>query len=171
MADGLWAFSLRFYAEPDIQRICLALQDDCGCDVNIVLCLLWRGARGEALDAPAVAALDAAVASWREEAVRPLRTVRRRLKTLHLLPDATAQEAFRATVKKVELNAEKLQQQVLEAVSGLNAGTVPAMEAARGNLAAYAEVLGSPLPQAMVAALLDRLQAIGEAGGAVCKSD
>lgn len=40
--SGLWTFSQRFYDDPAVQQACLAVQDDHGGDVNLLLCLLWR---------------------------------------------------------------------------------------------------------------------------------
>ena len=39
--DGFWGFSLRIYARQDVPQACLALQDEGGADVNLVLFLLY----------------------------------------------------------------------------------------------------------------------------------
>jgi uncharacterized protein (TIGR02444 family) len=161
MADGFWDFSLRFYNDGDVQQACLAFQDDHGGDVNVMLYLLYRAGQGAAYRSDGVRALDAAIAPWREEMVRPIRTLRRTLKTKAYLPDAEAQDSFRNQVKKIELNAEKLQQAVLE-------GNAPAADetdldprdAASQSLAAYAAVLGTKLPETLTARFVDRLAAV-----------
>lgn len=159
--DGLWAFSLRFYDDPAAQWACLALQDDHGGDVNVALYLLWRATRGEAVGAEGIAAADAAVAAWRAEVVRPLRALRRRLKSAAHLDDPAVQEAFRDRLKKVELEAEKLQQQTLENLAATPARRAPAGEAAEENLTHYSLRLAPPLAEGVRAVLLARLYEIG----------
>jgi uncharacterized protein (TIGR02444 family) len=159
--DGLWAFSLRFYDDAKVQHACLALQDDHGGDVNVALYLLWRAAAGEAISAEGVAAADAAVAPWRADVVRPLRALRRRLKAAAYLDDSAAQEAFRTKLKKVELDAEKLQQQVLATLAARVERCAPPAEAAKTNLSRYAAHLGAPLAEGVRATLAARLAEVG----------
>ena len=161
MADGFWPFSLAFYNDAEVQQACIAFQDSHGGDVNVMLYLLFHARDGGAYDAGGVAAMDAAVAPWREEVVRPLRAVRRVLKTSEFLPDDEAQEGFRAKIKKVELDAEKLQQAVLEgnAPPPGTTGLDPRDAAAR-SLAAYAEVLGTDLPDDLAGVFIERLAAV-----------
>jgi uncharacterized protein (TIGR02444 family) len=161
MADGFWPFSLAFYNDAEVQASCIAFQDTHGGDVNVMLYLLFRARDGGAYDAAGVASVDAAVAPWREEVVRPLRAERRVLKTQDYLPDNEAQEGFRAKIKKVELDAEKLQQAVLEGNApppGMT-GLAP-RDAASLSLAAYGAMLGTDLPDGLVRVFLDRLEAV-----------
>jgi len=161
MADGFWPFSLAFYNDAEVQQACIAFQDSHGGDVNVMLYLLFHARDGGAYDAGGVAAMDAAVAPWREEVVRPLRAVRRVLKTSEFLPDDEAQEGFRAKIKKVELDAEKLQQAVLEGNAPPPGTTAldPRAAAAR-SLSAYAEVLGTDLPDDLAGVFIERLAAV-----------
>jgi len=161
MADGFWPFSLAFYNDAGAQQACIAFQDSHGGDVNVMLYLLFRARDGGAYDTGGVAAVDAAVAPWREEVVRPLRAVRRVLKSCQYLPDGEAQEGFRAKIKKVELDAEKLQQVVLEGNApppGMT-GLDPRAAASR-SLAAYAEMLGTDLPDDLTRVFTERLAAV-----------
>ena len=161
MTDDFWSFSLAFYNDATVQDACLKLQDNHGGDVNVALYLLFRAGTGEVFTADQVRDLDASVAAWRTEVVRTLRGVRRRLKAHDYLPHTEAQESFRSTVKKLELNAEKLQQLALEAGAPPPAETGHAPhEAAARNLAAYGAVLGSELPGALSSVFRDRLAAV-----------
>jgi uncharacterized protein (TIGR02444 family) len=115
-SDGsLWTFAVRLYAAPGVADACLGLQDRFGCDVNLLLFAAWMAAVGKhTLTSKEMneAALD--VQDWRTEIVRPLRGVRRRLKTdPPLVPDA-ASEALRAGIKAIEMEAERLQLARLE---------------------------------------------------------
>jgi hypothetical protein len=93
--------------------------------------------------------------------VRPLRAVRRVLKSREYLPDGEAQEGFRTKIKKVELDAEKLQQAVLEgnAPPPGTTGLDPRDAAAR-SLAAYAETLGTEMPDDLTGVFIERLAAV-----------
>src|SRR5215469_5549577 len=105
-----WRFSLSFYRQAGVAEACIALQDDCGVDVNLMLFLLWLAAGGRQLSMPAVKDLDEAVRGWRERTIIPIRDVRRALKGAPTLVEAGKQEAYRTRVKALELEAERLQQ-------------------------------------------------------------
>lgn len=162
MADGFWEFSLEFYDDAGVQQACLDFQDGHGGDVNVMLFLLFKARDGGAYGPAGVRALDAAIAPWREEMVRPIRTLRRALKTKPYLPDPEVQENFRNKIKKVELDAEKLQQTVLEGNAPPPDETgIDPREAATRSLAAYAAVLGTELPQTLRAVFVERFAAVG----------
>jgi len=140
--SAFWRFSLGFYALPDVAPACLALQDEAGVDVNLLLVLLFLAEQGRAVTRDDVARLDAAIAPWRAEIVEPLRAVRRRLKTgVGDVPPATS-EALRNMVKKIELEAERLEQGRLENEAPSLGKPAPREAAARANLAAYEAHLG-----------------------------
>src|SRR6266850_699165 len=134
-----WRFSLRFYALPDVAPACLELQDKAGVDVNLMLFLLFLADNSRTVTRDEIARLDARIAPWRDQVVGPLRDLRRRLKTgIGDIP-AGESESFRNMVKRVELEAERLEQSRLErdaAMAGVAASSRAA--AAQANLAAYA---------------------------------
>ena len=109
----LWDFALRLYAEPGVSAACLTLQDGSGVDVPLLLFAAWLAANDTPLPGDEIARIDGVVAEWREDVVKPLRSVRRRLKTgPH--PSPTEQtELLRDGVKRVELQAEKIELNVL----------------------------------------------------------
>ncbi len=140
--SALWRFSLRFYALPDVAPACLALQDEAKVDVNLLLFLLFLAEQGRAVTRDDVVRLDAAIAPWRTEVVEPLRAVRRRLKAgVGDVPTATS-EALRNMVKKIELEAERLEQGGLENEAPSLGKPASRDAAARANLAAYEAHLG-----------------------------
>src|SRR5688572_14496276 len=103
-ADSVfWRFSLQFYGLPDVAPACLALQDEAGVDVNLLLFLLFLAEQGRAVTRDDVARLDRAVAPWRSGVVEPLRAIRRRLKTGIGDTPSVISEGLRNMVKKVEL--------------------------------------------------------------------
>ena len=150
-----WRFSLYFYRKAGVAEACIALQDECGVDVNLLLFLLWLAADRRQLSAANVKELDAAVRDWRQLTIVPIRDARRKLKGAATLVEANKQEAFRTKIKAIELEAERLQQEALYSHSRsarLGSEAAPAV-AARENLAAYEAVLAVRFPKPA----LDRL--------------
>jgi len=76
-----WRFSLRFYRQPEVADACIALQEQAGVDVNLLLFLLWHATHKRALAQADVAELERRIAPWRNTTVIPLRTLRRALKS------------------------------------------------------------------------------------------
>jgi len=151
--SAFWRFSLRFYALPDVAPACLALQDEADVDVNLLLFLLFLADAGRAVTREDVARLDANIAPWRSEIVGPLRGLRRRLKTgVGDVPPAVS-EGLRNMVKKVELEAERLEQGRLEKHASKLGKPAPREDAARANLTAYADHLDG-LPAGPTEAIL-----------------
>lgn len=111
--EGLWDFSLTTYARPGVAEACLSLQDRRGIDVNRLLHALWCGARGHRITPQEHRRLEQAVSEWHEQVVRPLRGVRRWMKhRSEVFGNEGA--ALREAIKKQELEAERLEQQLLE---------------------------------------------------------
>src|SRR3984957_19412368 len=144
-----WRFSLHFYKQAGVSDACIALQDDCGVDVNLLLYLFWLASDRRQLTADEVNNLDQKVKSWRELTIIPIRDPRRKLKGAATLLDPTKQEAFRNKVKAIELDAERLQQEALYEFtqSGPLGGETLPSTAARANVAAYEGVLGVTFPK------------------------
>jgi uncharacterized protein (TIGR02444 family) len=156
--SAFWRFSLRFYALPDVAPACLRLQDEANVDVNLMLFLLFLAENGRAVTRDDVANLDASIAPWRTEVVEPLRAVRRRLKSgVGEMPVATS-EGLRNMVKKIELEAERLEQGRLEKAAPNLGKPAARNEAASANLAAYEAHLGR-LPDAPKALILKAFSA------------
>jgi uncharacterized protein (TIGR02444 family) len=109
-----WAFALDIYAKPGVADACLWLQNEAGVDVVIFLMVTYAAVRHRVLLTPAgIGKLDEACRPWREQIVRPLRTIRSALKTGPSPAPSRKTEQFRSTVKSVELAAERLQNQLL----------------------------------------------------------
>ncbi len=157
-----WRFSLSFYRQAGVAETCIALQDECGVDVNLMLFLLWLASGGRQLSVADLKDLDDAVRPWRELTIIPIRDVRRRLKGAPTLVEAGKQEALRTKIKAIELEAERQQQEALYARSrsaprGVKA---PPAVAAQGSLAAYESMIGRPFAQTAVDRLLSAFAAL-----------
>jgi uncharacterized protein (TIGR02444 family) len=166
-----WRFSLRFYRQPAVADACIAMQEEAGVDVNLLLFLLWHATLGRMLSATEVEQLESRIGAWRDMTVIPLRSVRRALKSpasaredgrltpLWLVTGPTA-EAFRTRIKAVELEAERLQQEAMYELAraapfGREAPSL--RDAARANVDAYQRICRAPFPAPALATLLAAL--------------
>ncbi len=157
--SAFWQFSLRFYARDGVPPLCLALQDQHGIDVNLLFLLLFLAMQQRRVSRTDVKKMNDITAAWREHAVQPLRALRRDLKNGVAGMDARATEALRNDIKRCELHAERLQQEMLERTFPAAATGVasPMLEAAAQNIAAYGAALDSvrgTLPADVVQKLL-----------------
>src|ERR1700719_4572377 len=134
-----WRFSLGFYRQSGVADACIALQDGCGVDVNILLLFLWLATARRCVPPAAAKALCAKAGPWRDDVVVALRALRRRLQDGSSLVERNAAELFRTKIKAVELESERLQQEAMFALAdGLATESAPTIEAAaRANVAAY----------------------------------
>jgi len=147
-----WRFSLNFYRQTGVSDACIALQDGCGVDVNLLLFLFWLASERRQLSPDDVKKLDDQVRDWRILTIIPIRDARRKLKGAATLVEPGKQEAFRNKVKAVELEAERLQQEALYdfTKSGPLGVQASPHAAARANVAAYERVMGVSFPQGAV---------------------
>jgi uncharacterized protein (TIGR02444 family) len=157
-----WRFSLSFYRQAGVAEACIALQDDCGVDVNLMLFLLWLAANGRQVSLENIKELDQAVRSWRDLTIIPVREVRRKLKAAPTLVEAGKQEALRTKIKAIELEAERLQQEALYARSrsAPRGSEARPPAAARANLDAYERVLGARFPNRALDRLVSAFEVI-----------
>ena len=152
-----WRFSLGFYRQPGVADACIALQEEAGVDVNLLLFLLWQATRKRASARAEVETLERRAGPWRKMTVVPLRGVRRALKSPPALVDATAAEAFRTRIKAIELEAERLQQEAMYELarqSPLGALATTPEAAARASIAAYEAICAKSFSAPAVETLL-----------------
>jgi uncharacterized protein (TIGR02444 family) len=156
--SAFWQFSLRLYGRPDVPAACLSLQDQQGIDVNLLFFILFLAINEQQISADDIRRIDACISDWRTRVVQPLRAVRRDLKGGIAPVNAAAAEALRSAIKRDELQAERLQQEILEREFPLGSigSHATARIAAEANIAAYGLVAGA-LPAAPVNALLTAL--------------
>jgi uncharacterized protein (TIGR02444 family) len=144
--EVFWDYSVALYGRPGVEAACIELQQRQRIDVNLVLLCVWLGERGTALDDEALARLCHAADRWQVEVVRPLRTLRRRLKTrlAHCEPNSGAREwpelaaSVRERAISLEIDAEHLEQLHLGRVAAALPAGAPAGPALAGaNLRHY----------------------------------
>lgn len=104
---GLSDYAGWLYAQPGVQKLLLALQDEAGQDVLLLLAACWLGQGRVAAQADLWQSLHSCQAPWRVQVIQPLRQVRR------ALADAAA-PALYEQVKACELATEWHQLEVME---------------------------------------------------------
>jgi uncharacterized protein (TIGR02444 family) len=106
-----WDYSLALYAHSDVERCCLALQEDDGADVNLLLLCCWCSDNGLEPGSQWFRDIQTnqVLQQWREQTIVPLRELRRQLK-ISAMPGA---QSLRMKIKALELAAEKRQQDYL----------------------------------------------------------
>ena len=148
------------YARRGVAENCLKLQDDHAADITIVLYLLWLAAQNRQLAKVEISQIVDATNSWRENVVKPLRTVRRHLKRAPLKRQLTATQSLRSELKKLELNSEKIQLQCLfenaqKRMPGIYVDNVKA--ACSVNLRTYGQISSNQFEDADVRSLLSAI--------------
>jgi uncharacterized protein (TIGR02444 family) len=137
----LWDFAVALYGRPGVSRACLALQDRCGLDVNLLLFAVWSAVAGPGrLDAPAFTDCLAVTDTWREQVIRPLRAARRA--SAAGIDGVAAEQcaALTSRLKDAELAAERVELQRLAqwaAERGAGGGAGEPQAVAASNLVAY----------------------------------
>ena len=156
-----WRFSLRFYRRTGVADACIALQDGCGVDVNVLLFFLWLAVARRSVPPAVAKAVCAKATPWHDDVVAPLRALRRRLKHGSSLVERGAAELFRTKIKAVELESERLQQESMFALAaGLATESATTVEAAaQANVAAYEQALSRTFAADAVKVLLAALMA------------
>jgi uncharacterized protein (TIGR02444 family) len=144
--NPFWQFSLRTYRAPGVQEACLALQERCGADVNLLLFCGWAGRDSRVLERGDLLSAVACVGNWQSDVIAPLRLARRGLKREAAGGTAAALALpLRKRILALELELERVEQTLLaELVSRWPspARRLPPREAIAANLACYLALLG-----------------------------
>lgn len=134
-AAGFIQWCARAYGRPGMKQACLTLQDRYGLNVNCLLAAVWAGEHGWALGAEQWMALRSAIAPIEDDAVRPVRALRRAISK-----NPALDTELRAGMKRMLLYAELRAEQAVETVlyERMRGGEYAPGGGARSNLAAYA---------------------------------
>jgi uncharacterized protein (TIGR02444 family) len=108
-AATFWQISLAFY--PQVQPLCLQLQDNWQANVNVLLLLSYTEQLGWQLDAESLTQALQQLAPLSQQITQILRQCRRELPKLPL--DGNQQAELKQGILQTELVAERLEQQLL----------------------------------------------------------
>jgi uncharacterized protein (TIGR02444 family) len=117
--NDFWQFSLKVYAGEGVAPECLSMQESLHIDVNLLLYSAWMGWRGVALTDGDLAVAQARVATWHDSVVRPLRRTRQAIK----VQAAGEFVPFRTRLKRLELEAEQVEQALLFRAAPASSGS------------------------------------------------
>ena len=141
---SLWDWTLAAYARPGVPETCLSLQDEHGQNTPFLLWAVWA----ETADPDLLARAVDVARRWDDLAVTPIRAVRRALKPPAPGVADAAREGLREDVKALELRAERVLLETLEAL-GRGPGGTPSLTA----LEAASKAWGAPASANALAAL------------------
>ena len=112
--NPFWNFSLQFYSKEGVADILLWFQEACEVDINLMLYCCWAGvSQTPGLRATDVTFLREIVGRWQSEIIQPLRCLRQTLKTDARGAPVSRVAGVRAIIQQAELEAERLQQDML----------------------------------------------------------
>ena len=151
---SLWDWSVRAYARPGVQDICLSLQDDDGQSVCLLLWAAWRGP----VDAETLEAAVDTARSWHRTAIDPVRGVLRTLKKPVPDMDDARRVSLREEIKRAELSAERGLLEELDSIAGPPTGAPFDVVTA---LAAAARLWSERTPREALKTLAGRLPQSG----------
>jgi len=171
--NPLWDFAKWAYAQPGVEKACLALQNRLGADVNMVLFCMWLAYRGAGTRNLAQYLGTALKLSrdWQRNLVEPLRICRTNLKDVvessgMTGADHAAATELRERIKQCEMDMEQLQTLALYSLvhdgddRGSTKSPVEQREDAQNNLSVYFAATGvnlDPLGQTHVLRILQAL--------------
>lgn len=167
-----WTFSLSVYGRKGVPPACLTLQDLSGVDVNVLLFCLFLGSRGRSVSRADVEAIRDVVEPWRRDIVVAIRMARRALKDPPAPFEGPAVDQLRKNVKAAELEAERIQQEMLYVSFDATSYGSPASDVASacaGNVEAYRQALGADFDSASVATLIEAVAATMSASREISK--
>ncbi|MBO1256846.1 TIGR02444 family protein [Alteromonas sp. 5E99-2] len=101
-SDGFWSFSLQVYSQPQVSEHCLYLQDNHGCNVNLLLFCCWLHSLKRSLS---VQALTTIANEIRDHDLKIKAHRAKRIQNKH--------SSIYETFKKEELVMEKEQQSLI----------------------------------------------------------
>ncbi len=149
--NPFWDFSLQHYAKTPVQRHCLQLQEEAGANVNVVLLTLWLATQKRLFDHNLVL-YRAELLHWHEQVIVPLRQARFGVRQAEL------SESLYQTIKQSELDAERVEQDILYSLLPEFAEAsdeLTLLELADWNLRAYLQLL--PLAEELVGVVSEQL--------------
>lgn len=124
-----WRFALDAYALPGTRERCLALQDEDGADVLVLLFLCWRAAHAQPVEDAALEQLLQRSVALRTQLIEPLRAARRALTLAGRATESAALQQAAKRVQDAELRAEWLQANWLARDAGECAAAPPGFDA------------------------------------------
>jgi uncharacterized protein (TIGR02444 family) len=162
-ANGaFWSWSLEHYQRNNVETLALHLQDEFDFNVNILLWACWCAEEFEATPDLVLRQAIELTAQWTANVTSPLRHARRYLKAPIQQSSVETTASLRTQIKQSELDAEQVEQSLLEALAEAALKKAPKDHGqtqirARRNLSAYAALIGAAKKQGFATSLIESL--------------
>jgi uncharacterized protein (TIGR02444 family) len=147
-SNPFWRYSLRIWRIPGVEEACLALQERCGADVNLLLFCGWTGQQGRQLDRRALKSAISRVGAWQSDVIVPLRLARQGLKRQREgAAAALPAQGLRKRLAALELDLERVEQALLADLATQWAAAPlakPPQQTIAASLACYLGLLAKP---------------------------
>ena len=111
----LWDWAVQAYGAPGVERLCLELQDLDGQSVCFLLWAAWAAMEGRLVGTTTLDAAAVIARPWDDRALKPLRAARHGMKPAAPGLDDNQRLALRGQLQAIELAAERLLLEALEA--------------------------------------------------------
>ncbi|MCW9047989.1 MAG: TIGR02444 family protein [Gammaproteobacteria bacterium] len=111
----LWNYSTQIWTLPEVEAICLILQDNYDANVNILLYCCWIGDKNLSLNDDDLQTIIDTVQPW-QTIIKPLRDSRKMMKQQLIALPASLIEQTVCNITEMEINAEHMTQLALEKV-------------------------------------------------------
>jgi uncharacterized protein (TIGR02444 family) len=135
LINPLWDYSLKLYANEDVKRLCLTLQDCYDINVNMVLWCCWYASDRGQFSQEFLNQILTYNAPWHENVTRQLRQARQWLRSKQ---QNELIQPFRQQILQLEIISEAFQQKQLYELSIKQKKTTKnSKNAARANLQSY----------------------------------
>ncbi len=113
--SALWNYTTQIWTLPDVEAICIDLQNNHDANVNMLLYCCWAGTKNLCLNEDDLQILLDAVQPW-QTITKPLRDSRKLMKNQLIAMPAKIVDQTLANITEMELNAEHMAQLSLEKV-------------------------------------------------------
>ena len=104
---SFWNWAVKAYGGEGVAEACLALQDEDGQNVPLLLWAAWLASEDFGISDSLATEAAALARNWSDELIVPLRLLRRRLKTELSTGDEGLRLPLREKIKTIELEAER----------------------------------------------------------------
>lgn len=111
--NKFWVYSCAVYANEEVKAACLRMQDRFGLNVNVLLYCLYLGQQQKLINQEQFERLACTLSPWHENITRPLRQLRRKIKT-HAASDLSVYNK----ITEAEIASEREEQNLIESALG-----------------------------------------------------
>ena len=158
--SAFWSYSSEIWSLPDVEAICLQLQNEHELNINMLLYCCWAGEQLRCLNDDDLQTLLDTIQPW-QVIIQPLRDSRRTMQqSLIAMPGEMIEQTL-SNISEMELNAEHMAQLAMEkALSPQQLGDCAQrspIECSQDNIDAYLKTLNEALEESQIQPRIRRL--------------